>query len=382
MSDRPIRVAVDARCLNVTHLRGIGKAMLELITGTASSGAVEWHLLADRPDLPMHVPAAPGCHVELFSTRGYRFHAWEQWSLPRRTQQLGADLLHAPAIAVPWWQPVPTVVNILDVIPWLGQDAAWPAGPYRDRLLPAAFRRASAVVTISDQSRRDILARWPELKPKLHVVSLGVDQRYLEAEWDSQPPTVGGKAISGPYLLYLGGSEPRKRAMWAIQTWLGLNAGDVSLVCCGLEPGAHASLRAAVPPERQHQFIAAPYIGESDMPHLYMSAVAVLYPTLYEGFGLPVIEAHAAGTPVLFSDVGSLSELKGPAAVVLPPNELASWIGAVTDILHGSARDRRESSKAAREWAKGFSWKRYVNEMVSLYNRIATKRREPMGLSS
>ena len=370
MSERSLKVAADARCLNVTHLRGIGKAMLELIRRTASSGAIEWHLLADRPDLPMQAPAVPGCHAELFSTSGYRFHAWEQWSLPRRSQQLGVDLLHAPVIAAPWWQPVPTVVNILDVIPWLGQDAAWPAGLYRDRLLPAAFRRASAVLTISDRSRQDILARWPGLEPKLHVVSLGVDRRYLDAEWNRRPLVIDGQTISVPYLLYLGGAEPRKRAMWAIQTWLGTTSRDVALVCCGLEASAHEAHRAAIPPERRHRFIAASYISEAAMPDLYMGARAVLYPTLYEGFGLPAIEAQAVGTPVLFSDVGSLSELKGPGAVVLPVDDLAAWVRAVDGLVSSSA-DSTGPNLRARAWAQQYSWDAHTERMLAVFRSVA-----------
>src|SRR3954447_16083007 len=95
MSTKTLRVAVDARCLNVEHVRGMGKSLFELIKRTASSGAVEWHLLADRPDRPMRVPDVPNCHSAVFETRGYRFQTWEQWSLPARARSLGVDLLHA-----------------------------------------------------------------------------------------------------------------------------------------------------------------------------------------------------------------------------------------------------------------------------------------------
>jgi len=370
MSDRRLTVALDARCLNTTHLRGIGKAVLELVRRTAASGAIEWHLLGDRPDLPFQAPNLPACHPERFSTRGYRFHSWEQWSLPRRARQLGVDLLHAPAISVPWWQPVPTIVNILDTIPWQNQDAFWPAGWYRDSLLPSAYHRSTAVVTISDSSRRDILARWPDLKSKLHVVSLGVDERYLDAEWNRRPLNIDGLRISDPYLLYLGGAEPRKRVMWAIKTWLGVTSRRVTLVCCGLEPSAHAQLRAAIPADRQQQFVTAPYISEVDMPQVYMGARAVLYPTLYEGFGLPAIEAQAVGTPVLFSDVGSLSELKGPGAIVLPVDDLAAWVRAIEDIL-GQPDDAVGPNRVARAWAQQFSWDAHTERMLALYRSIA-----------
>ena len=373
MSERRLKIAVDARCLNVEHLRGMGKSLFELVKRTATSGAVEWHLLADRPDRPMQLPDGLGCDVAVFSTRGYRFHSWEQWSLPRRAQQLGVDLLHAPATTMPWWQPVPTVVTVHDMIPWQGQDAAKSAGFYRDRLLPAAYHKASAVLTVSNTSRRDILLRWPDLRERLHVVSPGVDERYLDAQPDARPVTIGGRVVSAPYLIFLGGADPRKRLMWAIQTWLGLSSPDVTFVACGLEKAAHDRVRAAIPQERREGFVVAPFINEAEMPQVYMQAAAVLYPSLYEGFGLPAIEAQAVGTPVLFSDVGSLSELKGPGAVVLPVDDLAAWVRAVEDILQ-SSRLGAGPNQIARAWAQQYSWDAYTDRTLSVYRSVAKYR--------
>ena len=224
MSERRLKVAVDARCLNVEHLRGMGKALFELVKRTAASGAVEWHLLGDRPDWPMHAPQVKGCHVSVFETPriSVSFMGTVVASRDERSR-LGADLLYSPATSMPWWQPVPSIVTINDVIPWHGQDASWPAGFYRDRLLPSAYHRAKSVITISNTSRRDIVARWPELQERLHVVSLGVDERYLDGDSRcSGRSPFGERVVKEPYLLFLGGADPRKRLMWAIQTWLGL----------------------------------------------------------------------------------------------------------------------------------------------------------------
>ena len=377
MPDRPLRVAVDARCLNTEHLRGMGKSLHEFIKRTSNSGAVNWHLLADRPDQPMHVPSE-GCDVALFETKGYRFHSWEQWSLPQRAQRLAVDLLHAPATSMPWWQPVPTVVTIHDTIPWQQQDPAWPPGPYRDRVLPAAYHRAAAVMTVSECSRRDILARWPKLLPKLHVVSPGVDERYLEATADRRPVEVGGRYLPEPYLLYLGGSDPRKRLMWALQTWWGAKVADASLVVCGVEASAHDNVRRMVPRNLQDRLILAPFISEDEMPRLYMHAAAVLYPTLYEGFGLPIIEAQAVGTPVLFSDVGSLAELKGPGAVVLPVDDLPAWVRTVSSLLQ-SRRGAEGPDEIARSWARQYSWDAYTDRTLAVYDAVDVARPAPEG---
>lgn len=364
MRERPFRVAVDARCLNVEHMRGMGKSLYEFISRTSASGAVEWHLFGERTDLPMHVPDE-SCHVSVFETPGYRFAAWEQYSLPAAAARLKADVLHAPATTAPWWQPVPTVVTVHDTIPWQAQDEPWRPGIYRDRVLPAAYHRAAAVMTVSNTSRRDILARWPALKPKLHVVSPGVDERYLEALPDHRPITLADRVVGEPYLLYLGGADPRKRLMWALQAWWSA-ATPSSMVVCGLESGSHAQIRNMVPRHLQDRLVLAPYVSEDDMPRLYMRAAAVLYPSLYEGFGMPVIEAQAVGTRVLFSDVGSLTELKGPGAVILPVEDLDAWVRAIDLVLQARTASFGPD-RVARAWARQYSWEAYTDRTLAVY---------------
>ena len=375
MSERPLRVAVDARCLNVEHLRGMGKSLYELVKRTSESGAVEWHLFGERPDRPMHAPNET-CRVSVFETRGYRFASWEQYSLPAAAARLQADVLHAPATTAPWWQPVPTVVTVHDDIPWQSQDDPhWRPGFYRDRVLPAAYHRASAVVTVSNTSRRGLLARWPALKPKLHVVSPGVDESYLEAVPDQRPLVLGEQVVSEPYLLYLGGADPRKRLMWALQAWW-TGGAQASMVVCGLERGAHAQIRNTVPRHLQDKLMLAPFVSEEDMPRLYMRAAAVLYPSLYEGFGMPVVEAQAVGTRVLFSDVGSLGELKGPGAVVLPVDDLQAWVRAI-DLLVQSRSTSYGPDRIARAWARQYSWEAYTDRTLAIYHSVISQQPVP-----
>lgn len=369
MPDRPLVVAVDARCLNVEHLRGMGKSVYEFIRRTASTGAIEWHLLSNRPDLPMHAPDE-SCRIAVFETRGYRLHAWEQYSLPREASRRGADLLHAPGLTAPLWQPVPTVVTVHDTIPWQSDESPeWPPGLYRDHLLPRAYHRAAAIITISETSRRDILAKWPALKPKLHVVPLGVDERYLEYTGDYRTVQIGERTITEPYLLYLGGADPRKRLMWALQAWWTGGGAAATMVVCGLEPDAHARIRAGVPRHLQDRLILAPFVPEEHMPRLYMRAAAVLYPSLYEGFGLPVVEAQAVGTRVLFSDVGSLSELKGPGAIVLPVDDMAAWVRAIELMLQPRST-AIAPDRVARAWARQYSWDACTDRTLEVYRQV------------
>jgi alpha-1,3-rhamnosyl/mannosyltransferase len=237
-------------------------------------------------------------------------------------------------------------------------------------VLPAAYHRAAAVMTVSNTSRRDILARWPALKPKLHVVSPGVDERYLEAMPDQRPLVLGDRVVNEPYLLYLGGSDPRKRLTWALQAWW-TGGAKASMVVCGLEGSAHAQIRNTVPRHLQDKLILAPFVSEDDMPRLYMRAAAVLYPSLYEGFGMPVIEAQAVGTRVLFSDVGSLTELKGPGAVLLPVDDLQAWVRTIDLLLQAPATIGPD--RIARAWARQYSWDAYTDRTLAVYSAVVSQ---------
>lgn len=377
MPDRQLRVAVDARSLN-SH-RSSAQSMRELIRRTAASGSIDWQLLTDGSDQDIDMPGAGGCTVTTLKPYGTRVRGWEQWTLPRHARTLGADLIHAPSTAMPWWQPVPTVVTIQDDRLWREGEGAAPPGLYRDRVLPSAYRRAAAIMTVSESSRREILSRWPALQPRLHVVSPGIDERFLDAVRDRRPVMVGDQFVKEPYLLYVGSADSRKRVLWALQTWWGASASArVTLVVCGVDQSQHANLRRLVPRDLLDRLVLAPFVPADDMPRLYMRATAVLYPALYEAVGLPVIEAQAVGTPVLFSDVGGLAERQGPEAIVLPVDELPAWVRTVSNLL--TARNPRHGSdRIGQAWARQYSWEAYIDRTLAVYEEALATRHERRG---
>lgn len=211
------------------------------------------------------------------------------------------------------------------------------------------------MITVSDGSRRDIVRLWPELEHKLHVIPNGVGAAYLNAAPAPLSPTLQAVGVRRPYLLYVGGEVPRKRLDWAIQTLAGLKDARVSLVICGTERATRARILEKVNPALRSRLCFAPFLDELEMPALYMNAVAVLYPTKYEGFGLPALEAQAVGTPVLCSDVNGLSELKGPGAEVLPVDDLRAWIATAKKLV-SQRIEAPHPNEHARAWAARFSW--------------------------
>ncbi len=360
------------------HLRGMGRYLSEVIARIGKREEVEWRLFADRPDWPLHVPEVERLATEVFELRGYRFHSWEQIGLPWRVRRAGVDVLFCPGMSLPWRQPVPTVVTMHDTVPWQTEGTDYHRGFYRQRLIPRALRKSAAVITGSDCSGRDLLRLWPALQGKLHVIPYGISDGYLEPEIGPLPRALGDCGVRPPYLLYLGGEIPRKRLDWAIRVLEAVEEPRLQLVIVGVKQQAKAAIESRVKPELRAQLLFAPFLDERDMPALYHHAVAVLYPTLYEGFGFPALEAQAAGTPVLFSDVGSLSELKGPGAEVLPTDDLAAWVAVCRRLLAERGQSLKPN-EAARQWARGFAWDVCAARHWEVLRRAAGETENPVG---
>jgi alpha-1,3-rhamnosyl/mannosyltransferase len=263
---------------------------------------------------------------------------------------------------------VPTIVTIHDTLLWAPEDPD--RGNYTEYVLPAAYRKCAAVITISQSSFNDIVAKWAHLKPKVHVIPHGVDNAYLDAVSAGLSDSLVRMGVRPPYLLYLGGELLRKRAEWAVEVLTALADPRVNLVLCGLKQTAQDRVRAAARPEIRPRLVFAPFIPDADMVRLYQNAVALLYPTLYEGFGFPALEAQAVGTPALFSALGSLAELQGPGAVILSPHDLNAWVTVCRQLVAQRADDPRPREEA-RRWARGFSWDVSASRHLQVYRQVA-----------
>ena len=350
-------VGADARCLNTNFVRGIGEYLAPLATHMCLEGDISWAFYGHRPDLPFHMPAGLGpVSRVLRDIKGYRYHTWEQGFLPWRARRDKVQVLHCTSNDLPLWQPVPTVVTIHDTIPWETSEA-YGAGFYRDRLLPAALHRCARIITISEHSRGDILRLWPDLEPKVRVIRHGLNERYLRGLPGPLPPALRALGIGDrPYLLYFGGTIPRKRLGWTLELFQALQRPEIGLVVCGVPESAHRDFRQTLSPDVSARTIFAPFLEADDMPSLYRNALAVLYPTLYEGFGVPPLNAQAVGTPVVFSNVSSLREMIGPTSVALDPDDRAAWIAACLRLTDQRLANM-DPDAPSRAWAQTFDWR-------------------------
>lgn len=303
---------------------------------------------------------------------------FEQVDFPRACLQAGADLAHIPYWGSPLRSPVPTVVTIHDLIPMLLRE-------YRggilarlyNSLVAASARGAQQVITDSNASKMDIVRH-------LEIPAANVERIYLAAGADFKPgpadPEVNDRYhLPSAYTLYLGGFDVRKNVTSLVRAFsiVGPSIGDqFPLVLAGRLPD-HCSPRfpnipGLISELGLQDFIILPgFIDEADKPTLYRNATSVVFISNYEGFGLPVLEAMACGTPVIVSDRTSLTEIVGPAGFVLDPSDIQALAGAI--ISCSVQKDlQADLSRRGLEQAGLFTWQKTAQQTWNVYNRAVS----------
>jgi len=292
------------------------------------------------------------------------------------------DVAHVPYFAPPLYPSIPTVVTIHDLIPLI-----LPAYKgsilvrFYTRLVSMTAKRSAAIITDSHSSKRDIINLLKIPGERTHVIPLAADERFrprVETELDRVRRKY---SLPQEFILYLGGFDQRKNMKTLFKALRGLKErlGDrCPLVIAGTLPNKDTPFfphprRLA---EEAGVTDAVHFIGwvpEEEKPALYSLATLFLYPSLYEGFGLPPLEAMSCGTPVIASNAASLPEVVGDGGVLVDPQEPTSWAEAMVALLT-SPQKREELSAKAVEQAKKFSWRKTARETLEVYKRVAAKR--------
>lgn len=328
-----IRLTCNTRILG-THLTGVQRYTLELLS------RFKGNIQEIKPAHPLH---------------GIRGHAWEQFILPAK---VGKGLLWSPSNTGPLVIER-QVVTLHDLVPmdhpeWLNpRFAAW----YRF-LTPRLVQRVRGVLTVSEFTKQRIIAHCPEAESKTHVVHNAVDARFRPIGTDLVEQVRKRMGIpSGHYFLALGSLEPRKNLSRLLQAWVTIQVqipDDVWLVIAGAQGRGLVFGEVSFEnlPPRVH---LTGHVPDELLPALYSGAIAAPYLSLYEGFGLPPLEAMACGTPVLTSNVTSLPEVVGDAALMVEPYD----VEAIADGLKRLVEDfflRDELRRKGLERAKRFNW--------------------------
>jgi glycosyltransferase involved in cell wall biosynthesis len=297
----------------------------------------------------------------------------EQVLIPRAAG--ACDLLHIPHYNAPLLHRGPLVVSIMDVI-HLSSPYRWNLGSYiyAKPMLNMVARKADHIITVSEYSKTQIMDVLGIPESKITVIRCGVESEFKpngNTRECSEALKVLG--IHGPFLLYVGNLKPHKNVSTLLRAF-GQLCSQKNWQHSLLIVGDDRRWRHSVEEEcRQlgirQKTVLVPYVSQSLLPKIYSTAAIVVMPSIVEGFGLPVVEAMACGTPVIASRAASLPEVGGDAVLYFDPanaEELAAQIARVLD----SSELRALMRQKGIERAKQFTWQEAARRHIDVYNRL------------
>jgi glycosyltransferase involved in cell wall biosynthesis len=370
-----LRIAIDARKI---HDYGIGTYVRNVIRQLARQDRTSEYVLLCHPDDCQAVNAL-GENFRAIPDRARPYSIREQISVPMDLRREGVQLFYAPHYVLPPLVPCRSVVTIHDCIhlmfpQYLPNRLAW---GYARTVMWAATHRSDRVLTVSESSKRDILRFFHIPPEKIDVIYNGIDDRF----WTAPPEDLIVKVreryqLTDPFLLYVGNIKPHKNVERLIEAFHRLRDQgfqDLKLLIIGDQVSKYAGLRRAVHRHHLHKHVRfLGFVPTEMLAVLYRLAAVFVFPSLYEGFGLPPLEAMASGTPVVTSNVSSLPEVAGDAALLVDPRDPEAIAGAVRMVLTDRTL-REDLRRRGLARARDFSWERSVARMRQIYAEVLAR---------
>ncbi len=306
---------------------------------------------------------------------------WEQVVQPFALRKERVDLLHALAFVTPLLSPCPMVVTIYDLSFLLYPESFKRFKRfYLGLFTRLSARRARRIIAISESTKRDVVRLLGVPPEKVEVIYCGIDEAFRPLaplppqSWGERGEVAAFRSKRGlpeRFILFVGTIEPRKNVTRLIEAFADLRFAicDLRLVIGGAKGWFYQDVFARVEElGLEGQVMFPGYIPVSELPLWYNAAELFVYPSLYEGFGLPPLEAMACGTPVITANTSSLPEVVGEAGLTVDPLDVEGLAKAMRRVL-GDEALRQEMRKRGLQRARGFSWTKTAQETVQVYQR-------------
>jgi glycosyltransferase involved in cell wall biosynthesis len=344
-------IALDATPLTVST-GGVARYTSELARALAERYPHDqFWLLSDQPFAPLPNPPENLHHGNPPRTPLSR--KWWLWGLQQEMMRRRVDLFHGTDFSVPYLPLRAGVMTVSDLSPWLFPD--WQPDANRIRLRTPLLLRAglaTMVITYSESVRRAVIERFGLRPTRVVAVPLAASPMFKPV--DCEP---------GNYILFVGTLEPRKNIATLIEAWRELRKTHNHVDLC--IAGRLRSDFKPIPPEPGLRLLGA--VPDEDLPRLYSAAAAVVYPTFYEGFGLPVVEAMQCGAVVITSRDPAVTEVSGGAALHVDAKDAPGLVAALTTVLESPDRSAGMRQRAIAR-SREFSWRRTAEETREVYD--------------
>jgi glycosyltransferase involved in cell wall biosynthesis len=349
---------------------GVGNYTRQLLTHMlALNGEHDFLLLANRSEAMREIPRVTSVRpmIRPFPSR----MLWMQTVLPRQLREAQADLCHYPNSVGPLLSPCRYVVTIHDMtLSLMPRFHPWRKRMMVRPIIPLIARGATRIITVSEHARADIVRLLRVPAARVVVIPEAAAPIFRVASAVERARVRACYRLSGPYLLYVGTLEPRKNLVRLIRAWHALwrrGAIPHQLVLIGGRGWQDAEIYRTIQSLGCDDALRLlGYVPTADLPALYSAADAFAFPSLSEGFGLPVIEAMACGTPTLISATPALQELAGNAGLAVNPRDERAIAETLEQLLTDTAL-RDDLSRRGLLRAAAYSWEQAARRTLAVY---------------
>jgi glycosyltransferase involved in cell wall biosynthesis len=373
-----MRIAVDIRTITPTR-SGVGNYVMNLLEGIRwVSPHQELFLVGQEQNLEaLGWELPPGQrHLTRLSHESHPLgDLWEHFWLPRILNRNQVDMFHGPATLIPLTQGrYGSVVTVHDLVAFVCPDTVpYKYAVYMRWLLRRVAERADRIICVSENTKQDLVRVLGVDPGRISVVYLAAPAAFQPFKDTARLEWVRRRyGLTGPYIYHVGNIEPRKNLVRLVKAYLLLRrrlSRRVRLVISGQKGWLTGLLfRELSGLELGDDVVFTGYVPRADLPLLMSAAEMFVFPSLYEGFGLPALEAMCCGTPVVTSNISSLPEIVGQSAVLVDPLDEEAIAGGMQRVLEdGELRRRLEREGLAR--ARLFSWERTALQTLEVYRR-------------
>jgi glycosyltransferase involved in cell wall biosynthesis len=362
-----MRLAMDARKYPDF---GIGTYIRNLVGYLLRQGECALELIAGRDQ---HEELAAELRIPVHPTSARKYSLAELFTIARQANGLGVDLFHAPHYTLPFGLRTRSVVTIHDLIHLRFPEFYSPVRrAYARLIIGHACRAADAVIVDSEFTRADLLTSFDIGAERIHVIPLGVAPSFTPAgSADDFQEDMIAMGLDGPYFLYVGGLKPHKNVPTLLRAFAQFRHRDsCRLLISGENLWVHGELASLVRELGIKERVLSVPTNPRRLLRLYQGAAGVVIPSLYEGFGLPILEAMACGTPVIGARAASIPEVIGEGGMTFDPLSVGELALLMEKILEDPAYRMGQREYGFRNVAR-FSWEKCGAQTMEVYRKVA-----------
>lgn len=382
-----MRIGIEAQRLFRPHKHGMDRVALELIKNLQVLDKENQYFIFVRPDEDNTVIEETK-NFKIVEVEGGSYPIWEQVKLPKMVKSYKCDVLHCTSNTAPLNVKMPLITTLHDVIfkestlkKQLTSGASWYqkiGNIYRRLIVDAVVKRSHQLITVSNYEKHNISNVYRLDDSKIQTVHNGVNRNFTSEISEAKKEMVREKYnLPKQFLLHIGNTDPRKntaRVLKAFYIYQNIAVQPIKLVLVGLNKVNLLKILKSIGLENElaDKIVLTDYVSNEDLPVIFNLSDVFLFPSLREGFGIPIIEAMACGVPVITSNTSSMPEVAGDAAYLVDPKEVKEIYNAILQIQTNKIFKNELVQKGIKQY-QSFSWENAAKKVLNIYQKFNHK---------